>query len=101
MLGNMPDTPTAESLETTRQVWSIPRAGSLARLTLNSEPLAPPAEREVQVEVTAVGVNFADVFACLGLYSATPTGRFTPGLECAGRVRCVAQASFVGDPVIA
>jgi len=103
MLGNMPDTPTAESLETTRQVWSIPRAGSLARLTLNSEPLAPPAEREVQVEVTAVGVNFADVFACLGLYSATPTGRFTPGLECAGRVRCVGSGVVrwrPGDRVI-
>lgn len=89
MLGSMQDTPTAESLTTIRRVWSIPRAGSLTRLTLNSEPLAPPAANEVQVEVTAVGVNFADVFACLGLYSATPAGRFIPGLECAGRVRCV------------
>jgi alcohol dehydrogenase len=26
------------------------------------------------------------VFACLGLYSATPTGAFVPGLECAGVV---------------
>ncbi len=42
---------------------------------------------EVQVEVEAIGVNFADVFACLGLYSATPEGSFVPGLECAGRIR--------------
>lgn len=92
MLGSMPDKPTADSTESTRRVWSIPRAGSLSRLTLNTEPLAPPAADEVQVEVTAIGVNFADVFACLGLYSATPTGRFTPGLECAGRVRRVGSA---------
>ena len=89
MLGSMPDTPTSKPLPNTRRVWSIPRAGSLSRLTLVTEPLAPPGPGEVQVEVTAVGVNFADVFACLGLYSATPTGRFTPGLECAGRVRSV------------
>jgi alcohol dehydrogenase len=36
--------------------------------------------------VTAVGLNFADAFACLGLYSATPSGSFVPGLECAGVV---------------
>jgi alcohol dehydrogenase len=89
MLGSMPDTLTSNSLATTRRVWSIPRAGSLSRLTLITEPLLPPGPGEVQVDVTAIGINFADVFACLGLYSATPSGRFTPGLECAGRVRCV------------
>jgi len=89
MLGSMPDTLQSNPPPITRRVWSIPRAGSLARLSLHTEPLAPPSFDEVQVEVTAVGVNFADVFACLGLYSATPSGRFTPGLECAGRVRAV------------
>ncbi|MBU3672193.1 MAG: zinc-binding dehydrogenase [Sinobacteraceae bacterium] len=85
----MSDTLPSKPLATPRRVWSIPRAGSLSRLALHTEPLAPPGSGEVQVEVTAVGVNFADVFACLGLYSATPSGKFTPGLECAGRVRSV------------
>ncbi len=73
--------------ETRRRIWRLPRAGSLARLSLVEEALAAPAAGEVQVEVEAVGVNFADVFACLGLYSATPQGSFVPGLECAGRIR--------------
>ena len=69
-----------------RRAWRIDRAGSLDRLRLVEEPLAPPAAGEVRVRVTAVGLNFADAFACLGLYSATPRGSFVPGLECAGVV---------------
>jgi len=34
----------------------------------------------------AIGLNFADIFACLGLYSATPQGDFVPGLEFSGIV---------------
>jgi alcohol dehydrogenase len=69
-----------------RQAWRIDRAGSLDRLALVAEPLAPLAAGEVRVAVRAVGLNFADVFACLGLYSATPRGAFVPGLEFAGVV---------------
>jgi synaptic vesicle membrane protein VAT-1 len=64
----------------------MPSAGSLARLARVDEPLAPPGPGEARVRVEAIGLNFADVFACLGLYSATPTGAFVPGLECAGTV---------------
>ena len=73
----------------TRRAWRIPRAGSLARLRLVEEPLPPPGAGEVQVAVAAVGVNFADIFACQGLYSATPAGSFVPGLEAAGTVTAV------------
>ena len=79
--------PSSEPDRTLRRAWRIERAGSLTRLKSVSEPLPPPATGEVQVEVEAIGVNFADVFACLGLYSATPKGSFVPGLECAGRIR--------------
>ncbi|MBM4224359.1 MAG: zinc-binding dehydrogenase, partial [Gammaproteobacteria bacterium] len=79
--------PSPEPDHTLRRAWRIAQAGSLARLKLIEESLPPPATGEVQVEVEAIGVNFADVFACLGLYSATPKGSFVPGLECAGRVR--------------
>jgi alcohol dehydrogenase len=38
------------------------------------------------VAVHAVGLNFADIFALAGLYSATPRGPVVPGLEFAGQV---------------
>ena len=102
-----PDAPTPGPASTapalTRRAWRIPRAGSLARLALVEEPLPPPAAGEVQVDVAAVGVNFADIFACQGLYSATPSGSFVPGLEAAGTVRAVGAGVTThrsGDRVI-
>ena len=69
-----------------RHAWRIDRAGSLARLRRVSEPILAPGPGEARVAVKAIGVNFADIFACLGLYSATPRGSFVPGLEFAGVV---------------
>ena len=85
-----------------RRVWRIDRAGSLNRLKLMEEPLHPPEDGEVRVAVRSVGLNFADVFACLGLYSATPQGAFIPGLEFAGVVEAVGgnlDWPHVGDAV--
>ena len=48
------------------------------------EQLPEPVENEVTVEIKAIGLNFADLFAIQGLYSATPKGSFIPGLEYAG-----------------
>jgi len=73
----------------TRDVWRMPRPGSLASLRLERETLPPPGPAEVRVGVRAVGLNLADVFACLGLYSATPVGPFIPGLEVAGVIEAV------------
>ncbi|HXQ31063.1 MAG TPA: zinc-binding dehydrogenase [Steroidobacteraceae bacterium] len=72
-----------------RTVWRIDRAGSLDRLRLTEEDLPPPAAGEAQVAVRAVGLNFADALACLGLYSATPRGSFVPGLEAAGVIEAL------------
>jgi len=69
-----------------RQVWRIDKAGSLDRLKSEQDELPGPGPGQVRVAIAAVGLNFADVFACLGLYSATPPGPFVPGLECAGVV---------------
>ena len=33
------------------------------------------------ISVVQVGVNFADVFTCLGLYQAAPKENVVPGLE--------------------
>jgi synaptic vesicle membrane protein VAT-1 len=89
---------------TPRRVWRIDRAGSLDRLRCVEETLSPPAAGEVRLRVAAVGLNFADAFACQGLYSATPDGSFIPGLECAGVVDAVGEGVrgwSIGDGALA
>lgn len=86
-----------------RQVYRMPRAGSINYLKLQTEALPPPAPHEVCVQVKAIGLNFADIFAMQGLYSATPSGSFIPGLEFSGEVIAVgeqATAWQVGDRVM-
>lgn len=88
---------------TQRQVWRTPKAGSLSSLTLQQEKLPELGAHDVRVRVTAVGLNFADIFALTGLYSATPQGSFIPGLEYAGEVVAVGtavEAFCVGDRVM-
>lgn len=72
-----------------RQVYRMPRAGSIKDLSLQTEDLSQPGKDEVCVQVKAVGLNFADIFAMQGLYSATPKGSFIPGLEFSGVVIAV------------
>lgn len=76
----------------TRDVWRMRRPGALNRLERQAESLPDPGSGEARVAVRAIGLNFADVFACLGLYSATPTGAFVPGLEVAGVVEALGPA---------
>ena len=77
---------------TERSVYRL-KAGNTDRLKITQENLQKPGALEVQVTVHSIGLNFADVFAILGLYSATPKGLFIPGLEFAGVV------NDVGDKV--
>jgi NADPH:quinone reductase-like Zn-dependent oxidoreductase len=77
----------------TRDVWRMHRAGSLGDLRREREDLDPPGPGEARVRVEAIGLNFADVFSCLGLYSATPRGAFIPGLECAGTVEAIGEGA--------
>jgi alcohol dehydrogenase len=67
-----------------RLAYRINKAGSINKLKLVSENLTNPAEDELTVQVKAIGLNFADVFAIQGLYSATPKESFIPGLEYSG-----------------
>jgi synaptic vesicle membrane protein VAT-1 len=87
----------------TRSVWRISKPGSLGRLKLDTEDLGAPPAGHARVAIGAVGLNFADIAACLGLYSATPKGAFVPGLEFAGTVETVADGVTTvapGDRVI-
>lgn len=82
----------------TREVWRIQRAGTLDRLERHTDSLPDPGPGEARVIPEAIGLNFADIFACLGLYSATPAGAFVPGLEFAGVVEALGPAVPPPDP---
>jgi len=87
----------------TFRYWQTPRAGNMARLTLHTGNLPALADNHVRIKVHAVGLNFADILALTGLYSATPQGAFIPGLEFAGEVQEVGQQTqgvAVGDRVM-
>ena len=81
----------------TREVWRIRRAGALDRLERHTEALSDPGPGEARVIVHAIGLNFADIFACLGLYSATPAGAFVPGLEFTGVVEALGPGVSLRD----
>jgi NADPH:quinone reductase-like Zn-dependent oxidoreductase len=88
---------------TERKVYRMPKAGSIKDLKLQTEMLENPKEDEVCVKVHAIGLNFADIFAMQGLYSATPKGSFIPGLEYSGEIISVGSAVQewkVGDKVM-
>ncbi len=75
-----------------RQVYRMHKAGSIKNLKLQTEVLEQPKASEVTVQVKVIGLNFADIFAMQGLYSATPKGSFIPGLEFSGEIITVGEA---------
>ena len=76
--------------ETTKVV--IHQAGSYDRLKVEKTDLAAPKADEVQIEVRASGVNYADVVVRMGLYASAKElvgWPITPGFEVAGVVTAV------------
>ena len=69
-----------------RQFYLVEKAGSLKNLKLKTSPIPELTAGNILVGVKAVGLNYADLFAIMGLYSATPKGAFIPGLEFSGIV---------------
>jgi len=81
----------------------VPKAGSINNLKLVEEELSSLGPNEVTVAVKAIGLNFADIFAMYGLYSATPKGSFVPGLEYSGEVVVIGEKVTkwkIGDRVM-
>lgn len=76
-----------------RRAWRIAKAGAISDLKLVEEPLGVLDPASIRIQVKSVGLNFADIFALTGLYSATPKGSFVPGLEFAGIVTEVGAAA--------
>lgn len=86
-----------------RLFWQTSKAGNLDRLTLHNRTPEALSQGQVRVAVKAVGLNFADIFALTGLYSATPQGAFIPGLEFAGEICEIHDANTdlrLGDKVM-
>ncbi|GAA5216192.1 zinc-binding dehydrogenase [Corallincola platygyrae] len=87
-----------------KRYWQTPKAGAISDLKLQQAPLAALASDKISVEVKAIGLNFADIFALTGLYSATPKGAFTPGLEFSGVISALGSEHIspfkVGDRVM-
>jgi len=73
----------------------IERPGGYRQLTLRELPVPTPGEDEVLVEVSAAGVNFADVVIRLGLYRSAKEfvgWPITPGFEFSGKVSAGGRA---------
>ena len=85
-----------------RQVWLTPKAGAIHNLVLKTQQMPTRKAGVLRIGVKAVGLNFADIFALTGLYSATPEGAFIPGLEFSGVVlQCDEESGHaVGDSIM-
>ncbi len=64
----------------------VRRYGPPEVLEWREVPDPKPEAGQVLIRVRAVGINFADILARLGVYSNTPRPPFVPGLEIAGIV---------------
>ncbi len=62
-----------------------------------------PEENFVLIDVAAAGVSFPDLLLTRGEYQMKPPLPFTPGVECAGRIRWAPEGSGLspGDRVMA
>ena len=69
-----------------REFYLVEKTGSLRNLKLHRSEIPALEKGKVVVGVRSVGLNYADIFAIMGLYSATPQVPFIPGLEFSGEV---------------
>ena len=68
------------------RAWVVPRFGSPEALRLTELPDPVPGPGEALVRVRAIGINFADCAARLGVYPRVPRPPFVPGMEVSGEV---------------
>jgi NADPH:quinone reductase-like Zn-dependent oxidoreductase len=78
-----------------REFYLVEKPGSLRNLKLNRSDIPALPKGKVLVGVKSIGLNYADIFAIMGLYSATPKGPFIPGLEFSGEVLASDCSNFV------
>lgn len=73
------------------RAWIVPRTGPPEVLELREVPDPVPAPGQVVVRVRAIGLNFADCMARLGVYPNTPRPPFIPGMEVSGEVESLGE----------
>lgn len=73
-------------LKTSKRHYEVRKPGSLRKLFQVESEMPPLENGKVRIAVKAIGLNYADLFAIMGLYSATPKPPFVPGLEYSGEV---------------
>jgi NADPH:quinone reductase-like Zn-dependent oxidoreductase len=78
-----------------REYYIVRKTGSLKNLKHELSEIPALQKGKVLVGVKCVGLNYADIFAIMGLYSATPKGAFIPGLEFSGEVLASDSKDFV------
>lgn len=84
-----------------REFYLVEKTGSLRNLKHHRSEIPALEKGKVLVSVRCVGLNYADIFAIMGLYSATPKGAFIPGLEFSGEVLASDSDTFqVGQKVM-
>lgn len=74
------------------KAWFVTRFGAPSVLRLRDIPVPAPGDEDVLVDVYCIGVNFADVFARLGVYPGIPRPPFVPGIEFSGVVRTTGRS---------
>ena len=84
--GFPPQARTFSLIYAMREYYMVNKAGSLHNLRRHRSDIPALEKGKVLVGVKSIGLNYADIFAIMGLYSATPKGPFIPGLEFSGEV---------------
>lgn len=72
-----------------KQSIVISRSGSVNVLKVINEKIVPPQKHEVVINVSYIGINFADIAMRKGLYAPAPRPPFVPGFEVAGTIAAV------------
>lgn len=86
-----------------RQIW-ITRAGGPEVLEVREAPDPSPGPGEVRIRVAAIGINFADLSARIGLYPDAPPIPCVVGYEVSGTIDAVGpdvEGLREGDEVVA
>ncbi|MEJ5256406.1 MAG: NADPH:quinone oxidoreductase family protein [Acidimicrobiales bacterium] len=85
------------------RAWRVLRHGDPSEVLALEDgvPLPAPEGDQIEIEIAACALNFADDLLCRGTYQERPPLPFTPGLEVAGTVTAVGPAAThsVGDRV--